>query len=236
MAVLMVLVFGNLASVQHLWINYKSSSPNLYDLWFGPSRVIPNTINEFPVFSFLLSDFHAHVLTLAFDIVAMGLAFNLLLSTGGRGLLIFGRGWSMLVNLVCTAMVFGSLFVMNGWDYPTYMGLALVCIVGQQWFAHHGRFSFSLVLGILVAATSLVVLSLLVYLPFYLTFISPVQGIGLVPAQMRSMLSDELLQFGLFAFVFLSLLLISAMRQPLFDQFQRRLLLWMATMSYSIRE
>ena len=221
MAVLMVLVFGNLASVQHLWINYKSSSPNLYDLWFGPSRVIPNTINEFPVFSFLLSDFHAHVLTLAFDIVAMGLAFNLLLSTGGRGLLIFGRGWSMLVNLVCTAMVFGSLFVMNGWDYPTYMGLALVCIVGQQWFAHHGRFSFSLVLGILVAATSLVVLSLLVYLPFYLTFISPVQGIGLVPAQMRSMLSDELLQFGLFAFVFLSLLLISAMRQPLFDQFQK---------------
>ena len=221
MAVLMVLVFGNLASVQHLWIAHNNSSPNLYDLWYGPSRVIPNTINEFPAFSYLLACFHAHVIALAFDIVAMGLAFNLLLSTEGKGIWIFGRGWSMLPNLVCTAMVLGSLFVMNGWDYPTYMGLALVCIVGQQWFAYHERFSFSLILGILVAAMSLVVLSLLVYLPFYLTFISPVQGIGLVPAQLRSVLSDELLHFGLFAFVFLSLLLVSAIRRPLFDQLQK---------------
>ena len=34
--------------------------------WFEPSRVIPDTINEFPSFSFLLGDLHAHVLALPF--------------------------------------------------------------------------------------------------------------------------------------------------------------------------
>ncbi|HEY4033118.1 MAG TPA: DUF2298 domain-containing protein [Ktedonobacteraceae bacterium] len=221
LGMLMALVFGNLASTQQWWIAHdSSSSPNLYNLWFNPSRVIPNTINEFPAFSFLLSCFHAHVLSLAFTIMAVGLAFNLLLEAEGRGIFIFGRGWSIPLNLSCTALVLGSLYLMNGWDYPTYMGLTLVCITGQQWFAYHEEFSFSLLLGILVAGASLVALSFIFYLPFYLTFISPAQGVGLVSAESRSMLSDELLIFGLFAFIFFSLLLVSTMKQPLLGRWQ----------------
>lgn len=220
LSMLMALIFGNLAATQQWWTAHDSSSPNLYDLWFNPSRVIPNTINEFPAFSFLLSCFHAHVLTLAFTILAMGLAFNLLLDAQGRGIFLFGRGWSIPFNLSCTALVLGCLFTMNGWDYPTYMGLTLVCIIGQQWFAHREEFSVSLLLDILVAGASLIALSLVFYLPFYLTFVSPAQGIGLISAQSRSLLSDELLIFGLFAFVFFSLLLMSTIKQPLFVRSQ----------------
>ena len=46
--------------------------PGDYD-WFAPSRVIPDTINEFPWFSFLLGDLHAHVLALPFTLLALGL-------------------------------------------------------------------------------------------------------------------------------------------------------------------
>jgi YYY domain-containing protein len=220
LSMLMALIFGNLASTQQWWAAHDSSSPNLFNLWFNPSRVIPATINEFPAFSFLLSCFHAHVLSLAFTIMAIGLAFNLLLEAEGKGIFVFGRGWSMPVNLSCTALVLGSLFLMNGWDYPTYMGLTLVCIMGQQWLAYHEQFSFSLVLDILLAGMSLITCSLIFYLPFYSTFISPAQGIGLVSAQSRSMLTDELFVFGLFAFLFLSLLLVSLMKRPLFGRLQ----------------
>ena len=48
-----------------LWVNYD---------WWSPSRVIPNTINEFPAFSFVLSDLHAHVLALPFAALAVALA------------------------------------------------------------------------------------------------------------------------------------------------------------------
>jgi uncharacterized membrane protein len=76
MSFVMGLVLGNLAATQQWWQLHGDIA--LYN-WFLPSRVIDKTINEFPAFSFLLSCFHAHVLTLAFTIVGIALALNLFL-------------------------------------------------------------------------------------------------------------------------------------------------------------
>ncbi|HLG61351.1 MAG TPA: DUF2298 domain-containing protein [Ktedonosporobacter sp.] len=209
----MGLVLGNLAATQQWWLNHGDVAH--YD-WFAPSRVIDKTINEFPAFSFLLSCFHAHVLALAFTILAIGLAFNLLLEHDGQGLYVFGRGWQIPFTLGCTALVLGGLFTMNGWDFPTYVGLAIICIGLQQWLAYQSRFCLALLLDILVASICLVALSFLLYLPFYLNFISPSQGIGIVNPADRSSLGSEILIYGLFAFIFLSLLLASASRRSLF--------------------
>jgi YYY domain-containing protein len=214
LTVLMALVLGNLAATQQWWQHHDSTT--VFD-WYSPSRVIPNTINEFPAFSFLLSCFHAHVLTLAFTVLAIGLAFNLLLEPEGRGLNVFGRGWQVPVTLLTMALVLGELFTMNGWDFPTYVGLAIVCIAIQQWLTYGSRLEWGLLVDIGVSAVSLVLLSFLLFLPFYLTFVSPSQGLGIVPADQRSSIHDELLVYGLFAFVFLSLLLASTARRPLFS-------------------
>lgn len=215
LSMVMGLVLGNLAATQQWWQNHGNAAG--YD-WFGPSRVIDKTINEFPAFSFLLSCFHAHVLALAFTILAIGMAFNLLLEFDGRGLFVFGRSWWRLsLTLVVTALVIGGLFVMNGWDYPTYMGLALVCIGLQQWLAYGARFHPHLLLDVLMPWGCLIALSFLLYIPFYLNFVSPSQGIGLVSAADRSPLSGVLLIYGLFAFVFFSLLLASVLKRPLFS-------------------
>jgi uncharacterized membrane protein len=227
LSMLMGLVFGNLAATQQWWQNHGESNALFRYDWFAPSRVITylspangveaSTINEFPAFSFLLSCFHAHVLTLAFTIMAIGMGFNLLLEKDGRGLAAFGRGWRKLFTLGTTALVLGSLFAMNGWDFPTYLALALVCIGIQQWLSAQQRFSWSLCLDILYAGVCLVVLAFLLYAPFYLTFNSPAQGLGLVPPYLRSPLSSELLIYGLFVFAFLSLLLASVFKHPLFE-------------------
>ncbi|HEX4203583.1 MAG TPA: DUF2298 domain-containing protein [Ktedonobacteraceae bacterium] len=216
--VLMGLVLGNLAATQGWWMD-MGGGPS-YD-WFSPSRVIPNTINEFPAFSFLLSCFHAHVLTLAFTILAIGMAFNLLLETDGKGLNAFGQGWRLPCTLVTTAVVLGGLFAMNGWDYPTYLGLALVCMALQQWRSYQGKWSTALALDVIAAAISLIALSLLLFLPFWLTFVSPAEGIGLVAAKDRSPIRDEVLIYGLFAFIFLSFLVVSALMRPLFKRTQQ---------------
>ncbi|GCE23365.1 DUF2298 domain-containing protein [Dictyobacter kobayashii] len=201
--VFMALMMGNLASAFQ-WLHDRTG-PNGYD-WFNPSRIIPRTINEFPAFSFLLSDFHAHVLSLAFTIMAIGLALNLLLEQKGEGIFIYGRGWRLPLTLGVSALSLGGLFVMNGWDLPTYMGLAIVCIGIQQWLQHGRRWSWKLALDIIVASLALAALAILLFLPFHLSFISPSQGIGIASLQERSSLRDELLIYALFAFVFLSLL------------------------------
>src|SRR5256885_13469864 len=56
------------------------------------------------------------------------------------------------------------------------------------------------------------------YFPFYFTFISPTQGLGVVGPGDRSPLANEILIYGLFAFVFLSLLVATALRHPFFTR------------------
>lgn len=228
LAFLMALVFGNLASTRQWWTSHETT--DYHGIWFAPTRVIKHnavengifqtfasTINEFPAFSFLLSCFHAHVLALAFTIIAIGVAFNLLLSPG-KGFRVFGHGWGLGLTLACSALLIGGLFVMNGWDYPTYMALALVCLCLQQWLMHDARFSRILLVNCALPGVSLIALSLILFSPFYLSFISPSQGIGQVSPEMRSLLSDELLIYGLFAFLFLTLLLASVLKNPTFEQ------------------
>ena len=209
----MALVLGNLAATQQ-WFQLHGDLTQ-FD-WFAPSRVIDKTINEFPAFSFLLSCFHAHVLTLAFTIVAIGLAFNLFLERDGKGLRVFGRGWQLPLTLGITALLIGGLFVMNGWDYPTYMGLALVCIVIQHWLAYKSTFHIDMLLDIFTAGAVLVALSFILYAPFYLSFVSPSQGLGIVGPNDRTPLSNELLIYGLFTFIFITLLAAVVLKRPLF--------------------
>lgn len=209
LTMLLGLVLGNLAATQAWWLNHG----DLPDFaWFNSTRVITNTINEFPAFSFLLSCFHAHVLALAFTIVGVALAFNLLLEASGQGLAAFGRGWRMPLTLGVTALLLGSLYAMNGWDYPTYLALALVCLGFQQWLAHHGRLNWDFALDAFTACAALAALSFFLFAPFYMNFVSPAQGLGLVSATDRTPLFDEVLIYGVFAFIFLSFLLTSFFR------------------------
>ena len=209
-------VLGNLASTQQWWKQHDNLPP-LY--WFYTTRIIDKTINEFPAFSFLLSCFHAHVLTFAFTILAIALAFNLFLEQGGdgkgKGLRVFGSGWRLPFTLGITAMILGGLFAMNGWDFPTYLAIALICIGLQQWLAHQSRFSLELVLDVFTVGAALTALSFFLYAPFYFNFVSPSQGIGIVSPADRSPIRDEALIYGMFAFIFVSLLCANLLRPRL---------------------
>src|SRR5260370_17358805 len=111
-----------------------------------------------------------------------------------------------------TALALGGLFTMNGWDYPTYASITLICIGRQQWLAYRSRFSLELVLDVVTVSAALVAFSFFLYIPFYLNFISPSQGIGIVSPADRSPISGEVLIYGMFAFIFISLLFASLLR------------------------
>lgn len=225
----LVLVLGNLAGAGVAWQNATAlaalhppalSSPWAFltrrDLWasydwWTPSRIVPNTINEFPAFSFILADLHAHVLALPFVTLAVAVALNLLLADG-RGVRAFGGGRSGLLTLGVSAVILGALYAINGWDLPTYLGLALLALAIQQWLAHNRRWSGALARDAALAGGALVALSVALYLPFYREFTSPSQGIGFVPGDVRSPIGAEFLIFGLPMFILVSLLLVRLAR------------------------
>jgi YYY domain-containing protein len=225
-----VLVLGNLNGAQIWWQNARALAqqfPTLYsspwawwlhrDLWtqydwWSPSRVIPNTINEFPAFSFALADLHAHVLALPFAAVAIGLAGNLVLARG-MGIRAFGEGHLSRLALLASGVAIGGLYAINGWDLPTYLGLALLALAIQQWLAHERAFSRTLVIDFLTAAAILGALCFLCYLPFYRDYSSPGEGIGLVPANARTPVGYEVAIFGLSLFFIGSLALLRLLRR-----------------------
>lgn len=217
-----VLTLGNLNGAQIWWQNAQSlakQSPSLYSSpwawwlhrdiwtqydWWSPSRVIPNTINEFPAFSFVLADLHAHVLALPFATVAIGLALNVTLARR-PGIHVFGDGRLSLLALFASSVTLGGLYAINGWDLPTYLGLALLALAIQQWLAHGRRIGAALLTDFATVALLLGALCFLCYAPFYGGFSSPGAGVGLVPANARTPIGAEVAIFGLPLFVLLSL-------------------------------
>ncbi len=96
------------------WIVSRKTPPiSTGDYYWTATRVIPETINEFPFFTFLYADLHAHLMSLAFTLVALAFAVHAVLI----------RARFKMYDLVVLALVLGGLRAMNTWDYPTYLAV-----------------------------------------------------------------------------------------------------------------
>ncbi|MCU4741430.1 DUF2298 domain-containing protein [Natronoglomus mannanivorans] len=85
--------------------------------YWDASRVIPGTINEFPLFAFLNGDLHAHMLSLPFLLLAVGVLYEYWLTPVGQ------RRRRRLLAFVAMPILAGWLAVVNTWDFPTVLGL-----------------------------------------------------------------------------------------------------------------
>ena len=129
------------------------------------------------------------------------------------GLRAFGGGRAGLLALLVSAVALGGLYAINGWDLPTYLGLALLALAIQQWLAHERRFTTALLADFWRCAVAGRAVSCLLYLPFYRDFSSPGEGMGLVPADARTPIGYEVAIFGLPLFVILSLAVLRLARR-----------------------
>ena len=103
--------------------------------WFRSTRVIGTvqdgavldyTITEFPAFSFLLGDLHAHVLAIPFLLLGVGAILNLYNSPERLGLS------SVLRHPFAAAAVAlsgGALAFINFWDFPTFLALLAAALI-----------------------------------------------------------------------------------------------------------
>ncbi len=139
-----------------------------FDYW-AASRVIPYTINEFPLWTFVFADLHPHLISIPFGVAVIGLALHLLLyvprwaDEGAAAPNLPLRILQGLLNLILLSLVLGSLGAINTWDLPTY----LLLVVGSLMLAGWRPRRWAGVLVGLVASGAVGVLSVVMYLPFY---------------------------------------------------------------------
>jgi len=198
-----VILLGNLQGLKEFLNLYIVKQPISMGYYWSSSRVIPYTINEFPYFSFIHGDLHSHVLAIPFQLVVLTFLLNIYLREDSK--------WAFenVLALLIFSVSLGFLFPSNSWDFPVYFSLTLAVI-----FAFYcGRYirnknlsgSFTGFLGTIFLVS---VLSLLPYLPFYLTFKPQAAGgFDFVPPELRTTIKEFLILFSLFLFLTFSFLM-----------------------------
>jgi len=209
----MVAVAGNLDGAVQLFrilsdrINGMPVPLSAFDFWrssraipeipnFEPSALTPwleSTervdlgfhITEFPYFTFLFADLHAHMMTMPFALLALALGFAVLLGVSRSGSKSF---WTW----ACAALMglaVGSLWTINSWEYPAYVLLMVGFAASAAWLMP-GELRSRVALGIALALVAIVV-SYVAFLPFHGA--TETFGTGIEPTRWRTPLSNYLL-------------------------------------------
>lgn len=154
-------------------------------VWY-PSRALDpldqTTITEFPYFTGLYADLHAHAIALPITVLVIALGYslasqprllNLALSTGRVGRFRAELGG----RLVALALTLATLYMTNAWDIATYVLFSAACLF-------LATRALPTLIARLVGTAALLgivgVLTIAFILPFYLTFVALFSSVGRV--------------------------------------------------------
>jgi len=106
-----VLFSGNLYAVYELIVDIASLHPPSFLYYWNATRVIDGTINEFPYFSFIHADFHAHVVAIPLKILAVSFLYGIWREENVK---LYSSGMAILSAVV---------YLTNSWDSPVLLAL-----------------------------------------------------------------------------------------------------------------
>ncbi|PJE67300.1 hypothetical protein COU95_03075, partial [Candidatus Shapirobacteria bacterium CG10_big_fil_rev_8_21_14_0_10_40_9] len=130
---------------------------------------LDNTIHEFPIYSFVVSDLHGHVSNIPFVLLFLATAFT-----------IFASKKPSLYLYIFISLLLGVLYMTNSWDFPIYF-LILGATIFYFNYLKYG-FSFKSFLNIGLLVVLVLIGSILFSLPFHLHFSQMAKGIAPVSA------------------------------------------------------
>jgi YYY domain-containing protein len=167
--------------------------PTQHWWWWRASRIVsptaPETITEFPFFSFLLGDLHPHVMAIPFGLLGIAAAIRLLQEEETLDLSFWSSHQLLLVAL---AILVGGLSFLNTWDLPTFFFLLFLAALVRN-YLNRKKWDGTLVGQTLGFALPLGIASVLAYVPYHKAFIpafgfasqangiAPVEGNGTAP-------------------------------------------------------
>lgn len=183
LGVVLLLTIGNLTSLGRLLSTGQQDFGSYGDWVWAGSRAIQDTITEFPFFTALYADLHAHVVALPITVLTIGLAYAV---ARDRPTPVQRRTpafrLTQAVRFTVLALVLGSLFPTNAWDVPAYAALAVVAI----WMGFGGiadwraRTTWSTATSLLVGLGAY-----LFYRPFHEHYVALFGSLGMVRAPTR---------------------------------------------------
>lgn len=180
------------------------------DWYWLPSRVIPapgdvEPITEFPLFTFLYSDLHAHMIALGLTVLVIGWSLSVLISHAR-----WNGKLGTVIGVGLGALVIGSLKPTNTWDYYTYLVLGVLAIGYAIWRSPFAQNHFQgipqTVWRVVTTGSTMlaiVILSFILFAP-YSKWLSQAYGSVDYWKYGHTPISSYLIQWGVFLFFIIS--------------------------------
>jgi len=158
-----------------------------FDFW-ASSRVIEGTATEFPLFSFILGDLHAHLNVYILSFLFFALLLNYYLAEKRN-----------YFNLIIIGLTLGAIYIAHSWDMPSYILLFLLIFLAKQ---ITNNFKIINIIKIIIPA----IFFFIIFSLHNFNIVMPIKGIGIVTGHTK--ISEYFFQFGLFMsmFIFLAIL------------------------------
>ncbi len=189
----------------------KMISMGTGEWYWNATRLIPHPeseavpITEFPLFTFLYADLHAHMLALPLTLLALAWALAVVL--GARR---SGDKPAAAAHWWVGALAIGALGPTNTWDLPTYLALGCAAVVYAQ-FCRHERLDYDMLLAAAGRVALLVALAALFFRPYALWYGSGYNAVELWRGS-TTPLSAYLKIHGLFLFIIVAFLVVETRR------------------------
>ena len=168
---------------------------------FNPENEVDKTIHEFPCYSFILGDLHAHVVNIMFVLLLLGLLYawmkkvrTVKFSPEKQGLAAFWKKQLFMPQLLSVAALLGMFHWTNYWDFVIYFVVTGGVVLFMNIITMEGKIKWILAVTI-AQAVEILVIATVVILPFTLNFETMVQGVGI--ARNHSLFHQLLVLWGL---------------------------------------
>jgi YYY domain-containing protein len=188
------------------FVTLESGMPYALDSWYwDPSRAIPpgegepGPITEFPFFTFLYADLHAHMISRPVAVLCLAWMLSWLLAADRRKPL---TPLETALALGIGALAFGALRPTNLGDYPTYWGMGAVAAAAAP-LVRERRITLRVAVETALYGVIFLGLVYLLYYPYYRWY-GQAYGDTIAWSGSNTPISAYLTIHGLFLFVILS--------------------------------
>ncbi len=169
LGVLIFVLMGNLVSAWTLIRILPERPLFTFDWTWNASRAIDGGITEFPYFTGLYADLHAHLIASPVTILVIGLGFALATDDGGIP--------AAIPKLALLSLSIGTLSAANAWDVPVYA--VLVVAANFLWAERFGAIPMRAV-GAVIASAAVGIVAYVMFRPFHEHFVALFNDLGRV--------------------------------------------------------